>query len=723
MRRPVILTTIFSFILLAFINPNLYQEREAMILHGVMQFMEQVHYSPEELNDDLSEAIFDEYIESLDARKRFLTQEDVDLLAKHRHQIDDQIRIKTFDLFDESDEVMTKALARAEKIYRNIDIDQINLRSDDTYELDFDEKERPKDEADLVKEWYKLVQYDLITRIETLIDKQEKKKESQEDGEEETEDDAKDMTLDEMMVKAKEDHIEAYDKWFKRLTKQRRSDRFESYLNALTHQSDPHTTYFNPKEKQDFDINMGGKLEGIGARLQTDDDFTKVISVVPGGPAWKTKQVDVDDLIIAVQQEDEDVPVSLEGMRIDDVVSKIRGKKGTTVILTIRKQDGTEVILPIEREEVIMDESFARSLIIDDVNSIDNVGYIKLPKFYSSFEKEGGNSCAKDVAAEIEKLKALNVNGIILDLRNNTGGSLNDVVEMSGLFIEEGPIVQVKPRSKPAYVHKDRDDQVQYDGPLIVLVNGYSASASEILAAALQDYKRAVIVGSKSTYGKGTVQRFYDLDRAFKGNSDLKPLGSLKMTTQKFFRVNGGSTQLRGVTPDIILPDNFHYMDIGEKEYDHALQWTEIDPVDYSQSVARLNHIDEMAAASAARIEKHGKFNQVLANAKRLKSNKENLEFPLHLDQFIAQMDQREAEAKQYQDLYDTDLPNLRLTNLKVDMEAIQSDESKAARNEEWLKGLQKDFYVEEALAIMKDMIMLEDAFASVESKIGMNRN
>ena len=732
MKNSAILLALASVIaFLAFISPFNFQEREAMILTGVMKFMDQVHYNPKMINDELSVVIFDEYIEALDSRKRFLTQEEVDELAQFRDKIDDQIKIKTFEMFEMSNELIEKGIQRGQRIYASIDVSALDLTSNDKVNLDYENRERPKNEKALKKYWEQLITYDIISKVETKIDKQVQKLQAMMlvppavdaaavNSEKEPYVEKK---RNELIAEAIEDHTKNYKKWFKRLNKQRRSDRFEQYLNAVTHQSDPHTTYFNPKKRDDFNINMGGKLEGIGARLQADDDFIKIVSIVPGGPIWKTKKAEADDLIIAIQQEGEDEVLNLYGMRLDDVVSKIRGKKGTVITLTIRKKDGSEILLAIERDEVITEETLAKSLIIDKVGSIENIGYIKLPKFYSSFEKKGGNSCAKDVASEIEKLKTVNVNGIILDLRNNTGGSLNDVVEMSGLFIKEGPIVQVKPRTRDAYVHRDKNPDVLYDGPLMILVNKYSASASEIIAAAMQDYKRAVIVGSTSTYGKGTVQRFYDLDRAFKGAKDYKPLGSLKMTTQKFFRVNGGSTQLIGVTPDIVLPDNYQYMDVGEKEYDHAMKWTEIDPVEYSQDVALLDHIDEVAATSKKRVDKNDKFTKVLANAERIKKYKDNSTYSLNIDQFIKEMDQREEDSEQYKDLYDTDIASLKISNLEADMDNINFDESKQARNQDWLDGMKKDFYLEEALSIMKDMIRLEDSFASIEQKLESSQN
>jgi len=373
--------------------------------------------------------------------------------------------------------------------------------------------------------------------------------------------------------------------------------------------------------------------------------------------------------------------------------------------LTVKGVDGAVRVVEIERDEVIIDEGFAKSLILGDTDGVNNIGYIKLPRFYDSFEGKVGNSCAKDVAAEIEKLKENNVNGIILDLRNNGGGSLRDVVKMSGLFIEDGPIVQVKPREKKAYLYEDKDDEVQYNGPVIVMVNEFSASASEILAAALQDYKRAIIVGSKSTFGKGTVQRFVDLDEAFRGDDKFKPLGNLKISMQKFYRVNGGSTQLKGVVPDIILPDNYHYIETGEKDYDFAMDWSEIDNVDYDQDVYVINDMDYYVNNSATRIADDENFKLILENAKRLKAMRDDSNYPLDLEQYSAKMNERKESAKKYENLFEDNIETLVINNLPQDESGLLEDESKKARNDEWIKGVQKDFYLEETLHIMEDMI------------------
>lgn len=655
----------------------------------------------------------------MDPGKRFLLQSEVDQLSIYKDKIDDQIKLKQFDLFEASIETIESSRKRAREIYEEVikgDIDDID---ESFVELDRDKRQFLSSRAELKTLWAQLIKHDYNNRLKSeLLDQEEKEEKNDEkmndisgdkvnmEAEEMKDDKEMEPAKTEAEIKAEitEKIEESYTDWFKRLDQDKRSDRFEVFVNTVTHIFDPHTDYYNPKEKQDFDIRMGGKLEGIGARLQTDGDYTKVSSIIPGGPAWKGKQLEVDDLITGVKQKGADA-VDITGMRLDDVVAQIRGKKGTVVILTVKKVDGSLVDIEIERDEVIIDEGFARSLILDIPDVIENVGYIKLPRFYSSFEKEDGNSCAKDVAVEVEKLKDQNVNGIILDLRNNGGGSLQDVVDMSGLFIEEGPIVQVKPRNKPAYVYEDSDPESRYDGPMIVMVNKFSASASEILAAALQDYERAIIVGSTSTFGKGTVQRFIDLDKAVRDQHDLKPLGNLKITMQKFYRVNGGSTQLKGVEPDIIFPDNYHFIETGEKDYDHALEWSEIKPVDYEQDVYTVPEVSTLAKKSQLRMGQDDDFKQVLDNAQRLKDNRDQSKYPLDFMAYSEFIDNRDDEADKFDGLFERTVDALKMHNLAVDTSYISSDESRTARNEDWLENVSKDFYLEETMYILGDMV------------------
>ncbi|MEL6124446.1 MAG: carboxy terminal-processing peptidase, partial [Bacteroidota bacterium] len=521
---------------------------------------------------------------------------------------------------------------------------------------------------------------------ESKISSQEKRSETDDDKPKEI------KTTAQLEIEARDDVKEKFDEWFKNMGKLKRSDRFEVYLNTFSHLFDPHSDYYNPKERQDFDIGMSGKLEGIGARLRSEGDLTMVASIVPGGPAWKQGDIEVNDYILSVTQQNEET-VDIFGMRLDDVVSMIRGDKGTIVTLAIQKKDGTVIQVEIERDVVNIEDSFARSAIIDLEGKAENIGYIHLPKFYSSFEAPNeGNSCAVDVAEEIEKLKTNKVNGIILDLRNNGGGSLKDVVDMSGLFIEDGPIVQVKPRDRKAFVYKDDDAEVKYNGPLVVLINSFSASASEILAAAMQDYDRAIVVGTQS-FGKGTVQRFIDLDRAVRGTSEHKPLGAVKVTMQKFYRIDGGSTQLRGVTPDIELPDRYSLIDVGEREYPYALDWTEIAGLEYNQDVFNIDAAQReyLKAQSSKRLSTNPDFQLIQEQAKWLKENREQTSYALNLDQFIAQVDEQEAEAEQFKGIMDEAIAEMSIKTLPEDEEAINFDETTKGRSENWVSVRSKD--------------------------------
>jgi carboxyl-terminal processing protease len=437
-----------------------------------------------------------------------------------------------------------------------------------------------------------------------------------------------------------------------------------------------------------------------------DGDYTKVVLIIPGGPAWKQKELEVDDKIFKVQQEHETEPVDVTGWLVDEVVGLIRGPKGTRVTLTVKKPDGSVREITILRDEVILDEGFAKSAIMELEGEVGNIGYITLPKFYADFENPDGRSSYEDVRTEVEKLMKAGVKGIILDLRNNSGGSLNDVVQMSGLFIEDGPIVQVKGRETAPAVLRDKDDSVLYTGPLIVMVNTQSASASEILAAALQDYGRAVIVGSQSTFGKGTVQRFFDLDKAVNGFEDLKPLGDIKLTLQKFYRVNGGSTQLKGVIPDINLPDNQQFIAAGEKELNYPMEWTEINPVPYEQEIVKLNALNDLKRKSESRIKASPQFEKVIANAMRIKEIQEETVIPLQLDEYRALDRSREEESIAFKKAFGP-IEKLKPQNLAYDLPVIQSDSSKVGRNQAWMESLGKDIYIEETMHIMKDLMVI----------------
>lgn len=665
--------------------------KEAILLRTLSSVMNKLHFSPVKLDDDFSKKVFALYLDRIDGRRNFLTQEDVNKMSAYEAKIDDEINGESLAFFEMSTKLLQQGIDRAEKFYQAAITAKHDFTLDESIVLG-EKRKFEKDDAAMSQHWRKLMKYDILTRYTSKLDSKAEGKEPN-----------KSKTDAELLEDATKDTKKSYDEYFKRLKKQKRSDRFEIYLNAITNVFDPHTEYFEPVQKQNFDLSMSGRLIGIGARLQFDPEteLTKVVEIIVGGPAWKQKELKEGDLIMKVAQGEKD-PVDVTGMEIDEVVSMIRGKEKTEVRLTVKGKDGTVRTIPIVREEVIFDEGFAKSLILQADAKSDKIGYIKLPRFYADFEKADGHQCAEDVRIEVEKLKGEGVKGIILDLRNNGGGSLRDVVEMSGLFIEKGPIVQVKARDNRPEILNDDDETVQYNGAFVVMVNEFSASASEILAAAMQDYGRAIIVGT-NTYGKGTVQRFVNLDRWPTVADSMKPLGEVKITIQKFFRINGGSTQLRGVTPDIILPDNYMELNTGEGENEHPMRWSEIAQVKYNQSVVTIKK-DKVIDLAKKRISKNPTFNAVTQNAKRLKANKDRENFSLNLATTRAEDKKRQEQNKQFDNLFKP-IEAFQVRNITEDLPLLEADASKKARNGEWLKDVKKDASLYETLAIIRDLI------------------
>ncbi len=667
-------------------------EKEAVLIHTMLEGINRFHFSPKPIDDDFSAMAWDLYLKRLDGAKRWLTGQDIEQLAPWKYQIDDQAEAGRYEFFDLSVQLFSNALDKTQQWYREILAQPFDFSKEETVELDGEKRPWALDDAALREYWRKWLKYETLTR---LHDKQEQ----QAKGEDE---ELAGKTFEELEAMARKEVLDMMDNWYTRLKKRKRPDHLSVYLNAITNIFDPHTSYYKPIDKQNFDISMSGKLEGIGARLQADGEYTKVVEVVVGGPAWKQGGLEENDRILKVAQEGEE-PVEVTGMTLDEVVQLIRGPKGTKVTLTVKKADGSIKDITIVRDVVIFEEGFAKSLLLENEHG-ETIGYIWLPRFYADFEDPSGRQCARDVAREVEKLKNHNVDGIIIDLRNNGGGSLRDVVEMTGLFIEKGPIVQVKSRGRRPVVLDDEDPGVAWDGPLVVMVNSFSASASEIMAAALQDYRRAVIVGSKSTFGKGTVQRFFDLDRALPGHNDLKPLGQIKITMQKFYRINGGATQLRGVTPDINLPDQYQYIDVGEKEQDYPLPWSQIEPVKYEQDVYVVKHLDKIRKAAEARLARDTVWQKILAHAQWVKEQQDHTSHPLSLEKWEAETEAEEAYLEAYDKLFDREVIHT-VRNLDEDLDHINSDEGRKARNEEWIKNLKKDVYVAETLRIMHDLI------------------
>ncbi len=684
---PVLSIALFSYTYVTL------SEKEEALDQIIMQSLNNIHYSPLEVNDKFSEKVFKLYIKRLDYNKKFLLQSDVDELKKYDRSIDDDINNARFNFFNKSYDIINQRVDEAQAFYKDILTQPFDFSKEETLQLDPEKINFCKSKEDLKDAWRKTLKYQTLAKMYDLIESQEKAKEKS--------DTVVIKTNQELEIEARKKILKSNDDWFKRLKEFNRNDRLSVYFNSITGIYDPHTEYYAPKDKANFDISMSGQLEGIGAQLQEKDGYIKVTNIVPGSASWKQGQLKTGDVILKVAQGNNEA-VDIVDMRMDDAVMLIRGKKGTEVRLTVKKPDGTTIIIPLIRDIVVLEETYAQSVILKGKK---NIGYIKLPSFYADFGgQSGGRSCAKDVKKELQKLKEEKVDGIILDLRYNGGGSLGDVVDMAGLFIEKGPIVQVKQKTGFPQVMEDRDASVIYDGPLVVMVNSNSASASEIMAAAIQDYKRGIIVGtSPATFGKGTVQRFYELDDYLPpAYSNLKPLGSVKITTQKFYRINGGTTQLKGVIPDIVLPDPYYLLDRGEKEQDYPLAWDEIPAAKYQTWKVNYN-IEKIRTASAERIKTNEGFGILNEAAKRLKKQKDESIVSLNYDKYVAEQKKIKTDNKKLDDL-DKELNSFEINALSADGTINETDTVKVTKTKEWYKTIKKDIYLNETMNIMTNI-------------------
>lgn len=721
-RGPIFLSLIVIALLIGAYSPAPYvdnAEKEAVLMQTILNGLEQWHYQPQAIDDNFSKKVYDLYLNRLDGGRRWLTQPDIDKLAKYELALDDEAKAGTYEFFDLATELKAAGIRKTKAYYQELLAQPFDFTVKEMVELDNDKKPFAKNDAELKDYWRKSLKFETLTRLNDKLEAQKKLQEKAAEKQAESSEEIPAVeikTYEQLEAEARADVLKLYNRWYDRMEKQKRMDHISEYLDVISNVFDPHSGYFEPVEKQSFDIGFSGRWEGIGAALLEDGDFTKVSEIIVGGPAWRGKELEENDVIMKVAQTGEE-PVDIKGMQLKEVVQLIRGKKGTEVVLTVKKVDGTMKNVKIIRDVVVREEQFAKSLLLDGAGEKEKIGYIFLPSFYADFNDPKGHFSAKDVAIEIEKLKQDNVNGIILDLRGNPGGSLSEVVKMAGLFIEDGPIVQVKARNMEPEVLEDVDPKVHYNGPLVVLVNGFSASASEIMAAALQDYERAVIVGTP-TFGKGTVQRFLDLDRTLRGYAEFKPLGEIKLTIQKYYRINGGSVQLRGVTPDIVLPDSYQFLETGERYYDHAMEWSEIPSVKFSQNVVRLNNLNDLEASSKARVSQDETFQKVEQRAKMLKTQRDQSAYPLNLQAYQTLQEKREAEAKVFENMLDKEVLPGAVRNLTADKANLeQADESKIARNEDFIKSVKKDIYLREALNILHDMLKPNPKYSERRAK------
>ncbi|TAH21036.1 MAG: PDZ domain-containing protein [Cytophagales bacterium] len=668
--------------------------KEQVLMRLVRQNLEARHYAENTIDDNFSKKVFKEYTDIINFRKLFLTEGDFNALKAFETKIDDEMMGETYQLFDLSLQIRDKRRKEAQSYYKEILAQPFDFAKDETFETDVKKIGLAKNEAEIKERWRQYLKYDVLRRVAGALEAQEKSKDSK----------TTPKTFEQIEAEARKGTARVMDDFFLRMEKEEMSSKRATYINAITACYDPHTNYFAPRERQEFVEEFSGRYEGIGARLQKKEDGTiKVSEVIPGGPAFRNGVLKAEDIILKVAQADGE-PVEITNMLIEDAVKLIKGKKATEVRLTVRRLDGTTAVVPIVRDVVVIEETYAKSVIVTDKDK-KKIGYINLPGFYADFSETGGRNCGEDVKEEIRKLKAEGAEGIVLDLRNNGGGSLDEVVKMTGLFIEDGPVVQVKGRKGSPQIRDDEDDKIEYDGALVVMVNSFSASASEILAGAIQDYKRGVIIGSKSTYGKGTVQAQVDLDRFLPASFDnIKPLGAITLTIQKFYRINGTTNQLTGVIPDIILPDLYNAIEVGEKEQDYPLAADKIDPLKYKVWTKNESKIAKAKEKSAERIAKDEVFKLINENAQRIRKQNDNSEISLNLEKFRSWQKQLNDEGTKFKAISDYQ-SGIEVMPLKADFAKNNADSLTKSRIDFWHKSIKKDIQLSEAIAVIKEMM------------------
>jgi carboxyl-terminal processing protease len=664
------------------------EDKETAILQSSRKVIDYAHYHPAVMNDEFSEQVFDEFIKNLDPSKRFFTQTDIDSLNIFRDKIDDQIYNLSLDFYKKAYEIIKERQEEAMQYIDEALDENFDFSKNETLNLDFDNIPFPKNKEEVKKRWKNYLKSNVLSRVYTKLEEQ-KKKQKDSAG-------FVPKSIDELTkeaVKATKKSIKNYKEL---IAEMEEMDYFSMYMNAIMRQNDPHTNYFSPQTKERFDTSMAGSFDGIGARLQKEGDFVKIIEVIPGGPAWKAGELKAGDIIQKVGQENEKEPLDIMGMRLSKVIKFIKGPKGTTVFLHVKRVDGSFKTIAIERDRVELEETFAKSLLINKDDK--EYGYIYLPKFYVNFKERSERRSSTDMKKELEKLKKSGVEGIVIDLRNNGGGSLVDVIDIAGYFINKGAVVQVKDKKGNIEVLKDKNSEVIYDGSVVILINEQSASASEILAAALQDYNRAIIMGSKS-YGKGTVQNVIGLNQVY-GN-EYGDIGALKWTNKKFYRINGGSTQRKGVTPDITMPDNYKYLEVREENEPTALDWDKIKKAKYSQYSMK----DKAAIINKAQkqIDAMPIFKSIDEKAKWLSENKEDNTIYLNLDEYTADLQKIDKINTKFDSLIKFK-SDLKVYSLGVDIEGKENDTIFKDKRKRWIKALKKDIYIDQAIKVLVQM-------------------
>jgi len=668
-------------------DPN----KDKLLLEIISYVLDRGHYDPKEINDTFSENVYMNYLENLDGQHRFFLNADIRSFESYRFKIDDELKEAQINFFDLTFTKLMERMEQVEGFYNELLEKPFDFSKKEEINLDYENLPYAKSVSELKSVWRKRFK---LSALQTFTAKKEEELQKKE------QDQTYEIISDETLEKnARADVAENMANFFEIYNDQKRKDWFSIYVNAIVLQFDPHTFYFAPRDKDRFDMSMSGKFEGIGARLNKRNQQINIVEIISGGPVWRDNLLEVGDAILKVRQEDEEEAVDISGMVIDDAVKLIKGPKGTQVFLTIKRVEGTIEEVGITRDVVELEETYAKSTLIKDETG--SYGLIELPKFYINFDDYNERNAATDVKKELEQLKQKNVKGIILDLRNNGGGSLKTVVDMTGYFIEEGPVVQVKSTGGRKEVLKDEDPSVVWDGPLVVLVNEFSASASEIIAAALQDYKRAIILGSKQTFGKGTVQNIVDLNRMISGGT-YGDLGALKITTDKFYRVNGQSTQLEGVKSDIVFPDRYAYVEMGEKDQDNPLAWDRITPANF-KPYSSMTNFDYSLERSKKRLEENPMVSLIDEQALWVEKQQNDFSYFLDYESFKTELETKKEYSKRFKKLSEYEATYEFQWLPEAGAKEVPNEDT-IEKRERGAEALKKDIYISEAVEILKDL-------------------
>lgn len=695
------------------------KRREGQLASQIVTVLEKYHYNHLQLDNDISKKIFVQVLKSLDSEKKFFLLEDYTRFKAWELTLDDGIQRGDLSFVYKLRDIYVKRVEERMAKLPELLKRPMDFTKNEKFELDGDKKDFVRTTEELDDRWFKLLTFQVLSRKigKDRANKYAEQKKSKE----------------QIMSEIHEELMKRFERVERFALKTRATKMVDFFVDTVAEVFDPHSTHFSPSEVENFNIQMKLKFEGIGAALQSRDGYTKVVRIIPGGPAERDGRLQPEDLILEVAQGDEKA-TNVVDMDLDEVVQLIRGNKNTIVKLTVKPANAVDEsvrrIIDIKRDEVKLEEQSAQSAVYElEANGKKNrFGYINLPSFYRDFSSKGPNtrSCATDVSNLVEKLKKDNVEGIIIDLRGNGGGSLPDSIEMAGLFIEKGPMVQVRDRAGKVVKESDPDPSIHYSGPLLVMIDQFSASASEIFAAAMQDYGRAIIVGNPHTHGKGTVQTTVDLDR-FRFSNTGDKLGMVKLTISKFYRISGGSTQLKGVAPDIILPGLYDDIKIGEAEYEFGLPWDEIPPAKFEKFGPDLP-LAALRNRSQARLKNESRFQNVLERQAIITRNRNetlvslneeevlnknradrkvtlasnSLQRRWQLEQKIISQEQFDMWEKREATAEDTDPEELEHEQIQFRETLRKLPESE---REAWEARSWRDFMVEEALNILSDLV------------------